>query len=327
MAGVMRCPPDCWAEPLVCAPPHCSSLGNGCPVRRSNRTSWTEPATHYARRTLRYLWRHAPPPPYPTAAPHAPQLLLVTVTFAHRLQAQRLEQCARALRGVPNVLWIVVEDSRDKSELVSGMLARQWPGSGATAPLATRHLAHGPTNKGGNAQRNAALELIRREVLLGTVYFMDDDNGYAHQLWAALRQLHPLRVGVLAVRQWEGDVLHPPRCDGSYAPLAPGKRREHFVERPTYDASTGRFAGFETGWCDPSSYKWRQAGPRVFCLDMGGFAFDAALLHRLPAAAAAWGYTGHGGESEFVEKLLPNGSSEDLQPLANCGIPKPYPYP
>ena len=76
------------------------------------------------------------------------------------------------------------------------------------------------------------------------------------------------------------------------------------------------FGGFEGGWCDPSSYKWRKVGPRKFCLDMGGFAFDAALLMRVEGAP--WRYSGHGGESELVERLLPNSSAEDLQPLANC---------
>ena len=86
------------------------------------------------------------------------------------------------LRGVPNALWIVVEDAREPGELVRELLARQrrgHVGPGAAAMLATRHLAHGPTKQGGNAQRNAALELIRREALRGIVYFMDDDNGYA----------------------------------------------------------------------------------------------------------------------------------------------------
>jgi hypothetical protein len=49
---------------------------------------------------------------------------------------------------------------------------------------------------------------------------------------------------------------------------------------------------------------------------MGGFAFDAALLMRVEGAP--WPYSGHGGESELVERLLPNSSAEDLQPLANC---------
>ena len=51
---------------------------------------------------------------------------------------------------------------------------------------------------------------------------------------------------------------------------------------------------------------------------MGGFAFDATLLQHV--VGAHWNYTGHGGESELVEKLLPGGSPADLQPLANCGL-------
>ena len=53
-----------------------------------------------------------------------------------------------------------------------------------------------------------------------------------------------------------------------------------------------------------------------------------AVTHRSHCGAQAllqqvqgepWSYTGHGGESEFIESLLPGGRPEDLQPLANCG--------
>lgn len=50
---------------------------------------------------------------------------------------------------------------------------------------------------------------------------------------------------------------------------------------------------------------------------MGGYAFDAALLQHVPEPL--WNYTGRGGESEMISKLLPRGVPEDLQPLANCG--------
>ena len=180
-----------------------------------------------------------------------------------------------------------------------------------------RHVAYGPTRKGGNAQRNALLQIIKSERLAGIVYNMDDDNGYHPSLWTEMRRLRPMRVGVFGVRRGS---YPPPACDGVFDVLLPGSRwkfREHMIERPTYDAGTGRFAGFEAGWCDPSAWTWQKRGPRTFCVDMGGFAFDAALLHGV--AEPIWNYTGHGGESELISKMLPGGIAEDLQPLANCG--------
>jgi hypothetical protein len=147
---------------------------------------------------------------------------------------------------------------------------------------------------------------------------MDDDNEWDPRLWSALRQLGERRVGALAVQL-----------------SANGK-----VERPLYDA-LGHFKQFQGGWCYDS---WLALlnGPRLFCVDMGAFAFDAALLHGkreplwqfagrhnllLPTSSrlgrspsgytASGGATWRGGESEFVSSLVRY--PEDLQPLANCG--------
>lgn len=63
----------------------------------------------------------------------------------------------------------------------------------------------------------------------------------------------------------------------------------------------------------------RRYGARTYCVDMGGFAFDAVLLRRI-TGETLWSYSRHGGgESELIHKLLPGGSPADLQPLANCG--------
>jgi hypothetical protein len=100
------------------------------------------------------------------------------------------------------------------------------------------------------------------------------------------------------------------------------------IERATYDERDGRFLGFESGWCDPGAWTWVNVGPRTFCVDMAGFAFDSALLHRIPLASAVWNYTGHGGESELIGKLLgPDATAEDLQPLANCSASSSSPPP
>lgn len=240
----------------------------------------------------------------------------VTVTFAHSLQLLKLEHCAHALHlaGTDAVTWIVVEDAASVSASVAALLS-------SSGVPSYRHLAVGPTRQGGNAQRNAALELIRAQRLDGVVYQMDDDNAWHPSLWDALRALRPMRAGVLAVRRamWGKPMwFGPVSCDGTFrANSTAAQKRTHWIERPRYNAVTGAFEGFDAGWCDPSSYVWRHVGRRTFCVDMGGFAFDAALLQHV--VGPPWNYSGHGGESELLEKLLPGGRPEDLQPLANCG--------
>ena len=56
-----------------------------------------------------------------------------------------------------------------------------------------------------------------------------------------------------------------------------------YAERPIYDEG-GRFQGFIAGWCyDGSNAKG--LGPHLFCVDPGGFAFDAALLQTIQDAS------------------------------------------
>jgi hypothetical protein len=300
------CPPDCSWEVHRCAP----NCIQECPQRLCPKTHkrCIEPNEAFVNRTLHVIWRYSPSPPAEQAS--TPRLLLVTVTFPHRLQLLKLSHCARVLSSVPNTLWLVAEDSAQTSPKVAELLRRTGKPH--------RHIAHGPTRKGGNAQREALLQMIKRERLRGVVYNMDDDNGYHPSLWNELRRLRPMRVGVFAVRR---GAYPPAKCDGTFDVLKPGsgwKYREHMIERPTYDATSGRFTGFEAGWCDPDAWNWNKQGRRDFCVDMGGFAFDARLLHALDEGPI-WNYTGHGGESELVGRLLCSDAPEDLQPLANCG--------
>ena len=305
--GHVFCPPDCSWEGLTC-PPDCSGWRHECPHRRCPKNArCTEPIASAVNRTLTVVWQHLPPPP--TAQTSTPRLILLTVSFPHGLQLLKLGHCARVLSTVPNTMWLVAEDAAAPSRAVSRLLA------GTGKPY--RHIAVGPTRKGGNAQRDALLRLVRDERMQGIVYNMDDDNAWHPSLWTELRRLRPMRVGVMAVRRGS---YPPASCDGVFDVLTPAsgfRRREHMIERPTYDNMTGRFAGFEAGWCDPGAWTWTHQGPRTFCVDMGGFAFDAQLLQHIEGPL--WQYAGHGGESEFISRLLPGGVAEDLQPLANCG--------
>ena len=278
--GHVFCPPDCSWESRRCPGDGCSGWVNECPKRKCPpKGRCTEPIESSVNRTLEVVWRHMPPPPRRQIK--TPRLLLVTVSFPHAVQLHKLAHCARVLQHVPNTLWLVGEDAAEPSAAVANLLR-------ATGKP-YRHLAFGPTRKGGNAQRNELLQLIQRERLEGIVYNMDDDNAYHPSLWNELRRLRPMRVGVFATRR---GAYPPPSCDGVFEALRPGsgwKFREHMIERPTYDDASGRFAGFEAGWCDPSAWNWQTRGPRSFCVDMGAFAFDAALLHHVPGPL--WNYT------------------------------------
>ena len=375
-------------------PAHCTNVS--CPGRNKH-----EPLIPWLRRNMEVLRPLLPQHPPPLAAPNRRRLLLVTTTFQSEQQLIRLEHLAAVLSDEPDCYWVVVEDAAAPSGNVSALLA-----SMARVPYV--HLAFGPTRRGGNAQRNLALQHIRSQKLVrtsaedqtrlqhdshyhserhclqsatacrapprysvadlsladdalprlqeGIVYNLDDDNGYHPRLWNELRALRPNRVGVLAVRR---AVYPPPRCDGRFLPLLGREKRLIKVERPVYENATGAFVRFDAvrlvaacftlpqprcllispalmptslptkmhanlqGWCTSTSGKqsWmtRRYGARTYCVDMGGFAFDAVLLRRI-TGETLWSYSRHGGgESELIHKLLPGGSPADLQPLANCG--------
>ena len=243
------------------------------------------------------------------------RLIFVTASYPHEAQESKLARCAAAiggaLRATRHVLWILAEDASTPTPAAARLLAAL---SAREPRVRTHHLAVGPTRSKGHAQRRAALRWLRAQRGLGgVVYNLDDDNEYHPALWAALLELRPGRVGALAV-----GFPTPP----NHAPL----RGEVVIEGPVY-APGGRLKGFAAGWCHDDLYKY-QYGARFFCIDMGGFAFDAALLRKV--RGVPWSYMGRrargrnatewrGGESEFVEQLLPSGFPEDLQPLANCG--------
>lgn len=271
------CPLGCPGVPSVQCAPHCAAVLCATLKKGAPKLPWLAGL-------LRSLRPHAPPHPPPRAGP---TLLLITITFPHAEQLLKLEHCAHALVGEPGVLWVVAEDAASPSPFVGALLNRSG--------LVHVHLAHGPTRQRGNAQRDAALRYIREQRLEGVVYNMDDDNAYAPAVWNELRAVRPGRVGVLAVRR---AVFPPPRCDGRFFPLRKVEQRKLRVDRPLYDATTGLFAGFDSGWCRPSSWMSRKLGPRKFCVDMGGFAFDAALLRRTALQRRVWDYIGHADNSD-----------------------------
>jgi galactosylgalactosylxylosylprotein 3-beta-glucuronosyltransferase 3 len=108
---------------------------------------------------------------------------------------------------VPNLHWIIVEDSEEKTAVVSKLLEKSG--------LPYTHL-HEPTPKAwklrakeprwnkprGVLQRNAALQWVRDNVApaqQGVIYFADDDNAYSLEVfdevsnnWSLLTKLEIL---------------------------------------------------------------------------------------------------------------------------------------
>ncbi|CAI7830746.1 unnamed protein product, partial [Closterium sp. NIES-53] len=162
-------------------------------------------------------------------------------------------------------------------------------------------------------QRNMALQHIETHRMDGVIYFADDDNVYAPQLFEEVRAVRV--VGVFPV----GFLF-----SADYAAVNPGKPSRPFVERPLVQRGSdgvARVVGWETfEWSIP---KGKRGGAyRSFCSDMAGFAFSSRLLWtRLTSIP---GYPRHpvrfqaiwGGylETTFLSRLLP--SPTYLQPIA-----------
>ena len=226
----------------------------------------------------------------PLEAPiaYAPMpLILVTVTYARPGQYDALARLNASLPIALPYTWLIVEDAEAPTGVTS-----------ALRNSAVVSLVAGPTRDKGNTQRAAAFEAIVARQMRGVVYQMDDDNFYHPQLWAELQRVPPMHAAVFAV-------------------LLNGR-----VEKPVYDAVTGRFKRFDAGWCN-GSWMVQKYGPRAFCVDMGAFAFDARLLW---AHGEGWRYRGRktsdgstylrGGESELLERLV--GHPRALVPLGDC---------
>lgn len=222
------------------------------------------------------------------------RLIIVTITYPHKRQIEKLSNCLNVLHGQTDLLWFVVEDAATRTDAVSNLLAN------ANASFDFHHCAVGPTRSFGNAQRSYALSYIRDHRLKGVVYMMDDDNRYNPKLFPELRTVRAKSIGVFAIRRW------------SWA-------NTQLIEMPIY--TRGRFMRFQAGWCN-GGWLTKKFGPRRFCVDMGAFAFDAKLLHG--KRGDLWNATSfarpHGGENELLVNLV--GRDYDLnrlQPLADCG--------
>ncbi|XP_044254608.1 galactosylgalactosylxylosylprotein 3-beta-glucuronosyltransferase I [Tribolium madens] len=220
-----------------------------------------------------------------------PIIYAVTPTYWRLVQKAELTRISQTLQLVPNVHWVVVEDSDTKTDLVRALLADSglnFTHLNAKTPPFEQLKDKDPrwTRHRGVEQRNAALNWLRQNLKIGkdkgVVYFMDDDNTYNVKVFQEMNKIK--RVGVWPVG------------------LVGGLN----AETPILDKDTGRVIGYKSGW----------RPDRPFAIDMAGFAINLDLI--LSKTDAVFSYKVEKGyqESEFLTYFT---TKEELEPLAdNC---------
>lgn len=115
---------------------------------------------------------------------------IIAITPTHKRLTQKLDlvSLCHTVMHIPNFLWIVIEDSGSKTNLVKNVLLRcqvKYVHLHAQTTAATKR-----AGQRGVEQRNTGLAWIRKHCkdscnghCNGVVYFMDDDNKYDLRLF------------------------------------------------------------------------------------------------------------------------------------------------
>lgn len=224
-----------------------------------------------------------------------PTIYAITPTYSRHVQKAELTRLSHTLLLVPNLHWVVVEDSTRQTDLVSNFLQRlntefnfkrithlykQTPDAFKLKPGEATW-----SKPKGIWQRNKALRWLRdnHEVLdqKGIVYFVDDDNTYDLTVFDEMRDTRKVSVWPVA---FVGGLL---------------------VEKPIIES--GKVHAFNSMW----------KSERPFPFDMAGFAINLRLLLSKPSALFSEkqevGYV----ESHFLSQFVTDWT--ELEPKAdNC---------
>ncbi|MGH0178024.1 UNVERIFIED_CONTAM: hypothetical protein FKN15_076561 [Acipenser sinensis] len=221
-----------------------------------------------------------------------PTIYVITPTYTRPVQKAELTRLANTFLHVPNLHWIVVEDSPRRTNLVDNLLERSglnFTHLNVESPKSVRiglakDSSHTPR---GTLQRNLGLRWLRENLILSdslkaVVYFADDDNTYSLELFEEMRSTQKVSV-------W---------------PVA-------FVGGLRYEAPKVNTAGKVVGWktvFDPN---------RPFAIDMAGFAINVRLVLKRPwANFQLSGVKGGYQETSLLKDLV---TIAELEPkAANC---------
>ncbi|XP_038156606.1 galactosylgalactosylxylosylprotein 3-beta-glucuronosyltransferase 1-like [Cyprinodon tularosa] len=229
------------------------------------------------------------PPPWSKTLP---TLHIITPTYSRTVQKADLTRLANTLLHVPNLHWIVVEDSKNRTALVSRFLQEtglKYTHLNVETPSNFKPKGETKSRKipRGTLQRNLALQWLRETYSVnfsqpGVVYFADDDNTYSLQLFEEMR--YTKKVSVWPVAFVAGIRYETPKIN-----------------------DLGKVYGFKTKF-DPT---------RPFAIDMAGFAVNLSLILSKPQAnfqlqGVKAGYQ----ESSLLKELV---TLSELEPKAsNC---------
>ncbi|KAK0054857.1 galactosylgalactosylxylosylprotein 3-beta-glucuronosyltransferase 1 [Biomphalaria pfeifferi] len=216
-----------------------------------------------------------------------PVIYLITPTYARLEQKAELTQLSHTLLHVPNIHWIVIEDSPEKTALVQNFLNRTRIHSTHLYVATPSEYKMNRTDPHwlkprGVLQRNAALDWLRNNTSPdddGVVYFADDDNTYSLQIFEEMRNTTKVSI-------WPVGLV----ADLRY-------------ERPK--VTNGKVTGWYT------NYK----PDRPFATDMAGFAINLNLIHQHPEAKFSNIFAAGSQESTFL--TLFHLTLDDLEPKAN----------
>lgn len=214
-----------------------------------------------------------------------PIIYVITPTKIRLEQKADLTRLSHTLRHVPNLHWIVIEDSEHKSNLVETLLTSckiPYTHLHATTPEIHKLKGTDPNwlKPRGVPQRNAGIKWLReRATNDGVVYFADDDNTYDLGVFEEMRYTKTVSVwpvGLVGYLRYESPVVQ-----------------------------NGKVTSWYTYW-KPN---------RAFAMDMAGFAVNLQLILDHPNAWFVMD-AGRGNlESSLLSQL--DVKLEDLEPRAN----------
>ncbi|GFO27431.1 galactosylgalactosylxylosylprotein 3-beta-glucuronosyltransferase [Plakobranchus ocellatus] len=220
--------------------------------------------------------------------PELPVIYLITPTHSRAEQKADITRMSHTLKLVPNIHWIVIEDSEQKSDMVSRLLEQtglNYTHLNVLTPQKFKMASKDPNwlKPRGVLQRNAGLEWLRNHknspAKKGVLYFADDDNTYSLQIFEEMRFTQKASV-------WPVGLV--------------GYLR---YERPIVEK--GQVVGWFTAW----------KPDRPFAIDMAGFAVNLQLVLKYPKAGFSNEVRRGYQESTFLSGLQLTLS--DLEPKAN----------